>query len=622
MSKANLIASVIVFAVCLGLLAPAAAQDQAVTAQAVVEKRQVFVGEPFVLQVRIEGSEEPEKPVFGPMAGFKVVELGGSQNSSQSVTIVNGRMSRVVERGYIFNYQLVAERQGEFTIPSITVTAEGQTVRTQPIAIRAVPPRERSDFKLRVSLSESRVYVGQSLVMTVTMYIRRNVQNVSFNIPVLDDSRLSFSDPRIQVDPDLHVQVPVQGEQVIAERGQGTLDGERYVTVSFRKIVVPRGGGTIEFPQSTVTGQGLRGYERRQSPFGEYFDEPFFSNFGRHAVFENFVVPSNRPTLEVLELPAAGRPSNFSGLIGDFRIEAEASPTEVNVGDPITMKIRVSGPRYLEHIDLPPLSEQPELANDFKIPTEQAAGVISGGAKEFSQTVRARHAGVDAIPPIELSYFNPRSGSYEVARTEPIPLTVHGTRVVTALDAEGLEAPGPAGSELESAEGGIAYNYEGESVLEQQAHGPAAWLQSPAWWIGLGLPPLVFLGLLGLTAFERWRDSDPAARAARQAYRRAVRSIAGLETADTDEFYASLLNEVRRYLGAKLELAAGALTFADVRPPLIQRGVEEKTLSSLKYIIDRCEAGRYAGASLGSESPAELKQAAASVLEKLEQRLS
>ncbi len=73
--------------------------------------------------------------------------------------------------------------------------------------------------------------------------------------------------------------------------------------------------------------------------------------------------------------------------------------------------------------------------------------------KEFSQTFRALSANVTQIPPIELNYFNPRSRTYEVARTDPIPLTVHGTRVVTARDAEGLAAPPAAGSEVESSEG-------------------------------------------------------------------------------------------------------------------------------------------------------------------------
>ncbi len=208
--------------------------------------------------------------------------------------------------------------------------------------------------------------------MTVTFYIAQNVNNVVFTVPVLDDGRFRFSDPRIQVDPDRHLQLPLNGGQVIAEKAQGTLDGKRYLTVTFRKIMVPRESGTFSFPQATVAGKVLSGYEQRRRGFGDMFDDPFFSDFGRQAVYEGFVVPSNQPSLHVLALPAAGRPPDFSGLVGTYQISAEASPTDINVGDPITVKLRVSGTRYLDQVELPPLADQPSLAE--RLPDPDRAG--------------------------------------------------------------------------------------------------------------------------------------------------------------------------------------------------------------------------------------------------------
>jgi hypothetical protein len=590
------------------------------TAQALVEQQHVYVGAPFAFQIRVSGSESPEKPDLSGITGFRVEEMGGSQNSSQSVTIVNGRMNRVVERGYIFNYRLAATQEGTFTIPAIVVRAEGQTVRTQPIQIRAVPPVESDDFKLRISLSESQVYVGQPVTMKVTWYVGKNVRDFSFSVPALDDQRFDIIEPSVKPDPDRHVQISLSGGQTLAEKGRGELDGRDFLTVQFERILIPKQGGAITLRQATVAGQAIKGYQRRRSGFDSFFDDDVFG-FGRQAVYENFVVPSNRPTLRVLDLPPAGRPDNFSGLVGDYKISAQATPTKVAVGDPITVTVRVSGPGYLGRVELPPLNEQPLLARDFKIPEEMASGQVEGAGKNFIQTIRARSSDVVKIPPIELSYFNPKSGTYEIARTEPIPLRVEGTRVVTARDAEGITETGSVQSEIESAEGGIAYNYEGPDVLVNQAAGPGAWLRSPGWLVGLSVPPLVYLGLLGFTLYGRWRDSDPAARRSRQALKSLSRSMSALKPADTDEYYAGVLDSLRRYLGDKLGVTAASLTFADVKPALERRGADGKTVEQLGQLFDRCEAGRYAGAAFGSADPSELAQSVEDIARKLEEAL-
>ena len=139
--------------------------------------------------------------------------------------------------------------------------------------------------------------------------------------------------------------------------------------------------------------------------------------------------------------------------MGTYRISAEAAPTDVSVGDPITLKIALSGPDYLAETRLPPLGAQPALARDFKIPKERAAGEVSGRSKIFTQTVRPLRPDVREIPPIGLSYFDPAANAYKTVRTEPIPIQVKAARVVTALDAEGASAPagpGRAGASIPS----------------------------------------------------------------------------------------------------------------------------------------------------------------------------
>ncbi len=619
--------------------APARAAGQGpLTARALVEKNRVFLGEPFLLQIRVDGSDSPAKPDLGGLSDFTVEDLGGQQNSSQSVTIINGRVNRVIQHGYIFSYRLTAKKTGLLKIPAIAVSAGGRTALTQPLTIQVTAPAETKDFKLRVSLSEQKAYVGQPVLMTVTWYIGKNVRDFSFTVPVLTDRRFQVADLPARFDPNQDLRIPIGNAQVVARKGHEELDGRQYLTVRFRKVLIPKQAGSFTLPRATVAGKALEGYRRgqRRSLFDDFFDDNFFNDqffrdnffnndlfgFGRQPVYESFVVPSNRPALRVLELPAAGRPPGFSGLVGRFRITASATPTKVTVGDPITLTLRVSGPAYLGNVDLPPLADQPALAQDFKIPAERAAGVIEGNAKKFTQTIRARHAGVREIPPIALSYFDPKTGSYQIARTKPIPLTVKGTRVLRASDAEGRGEAARKPSSIESNKGGIAYNYGGPDVLVNQAFGLSAWLASPGWIAALGLPPLVYFTVLGFIGFTRWRERDPQGRRARRAYRTYAKAVSSLRAADTDEYYAALLEALRRYLGDKFGLPPGALTFADVRPLLEQRGVSAQSIDAVGRLFERCEAGRYAGPALSGQTPAELAEAAKETIKNLEQMLS
>ncbi len=613
-------------AAVFGAFAVAAwAQQEPLSARAVVEKREVFAGEPFLLQIRVKGSESPEKPDLSGLKDFYVVPLGGSQNSSQSVTIINGRMTRVVEHGYVWNYRLTARRPGTYTIPAFEIRAGGRTARTRPIEIRVIPPRETEDFKLRVTLSAGKAYVGQTLEMTVTWYVAfdvgRSVQNFVWNVPILEDKRFDFADPRIQLDPDRHIRIPLGSGEAIAERGREVLDGREFLTVTMRKFLIPLEPGKFTMPQATVAGQTIRGIARRRGVFDDFFDDDFVFGFGRRTVFENFVVPSNQPVLRVLPLPETGRPPNFSGLVGPIRIEASATPTDVNVGDPITLTLEVSGPPYLGNINLPPLREQPALVKDFKIPADRADGVVEGKVKKFTQTLRAMHPGVTEIPPIELSYFNPRTGRYEIARTDPIPIEVHGTRIVTASDVEGLGTGAPAQTEVQSAEGGIAFNYEDPSVLVNQAFGLQAWLGRPGWVAAIALPPAAYLTLLGLVLYRRRRDAEAGSKRARGAFKAFSKQLRRIRRENTDAFYAAVLDAMRRYLVTRFGLPPGALTFADVKRALEGAGVAEDLVLEWKRLFDRCEAGRYAGTAFGDEDPAALVASLETAARRLEEAL-
>ncbi|MEW6355424.1 MAG: BatD family protein [Planctomycetota bacterium] len=594
---------------------------QELSAKAVVEKDEVFVGEPFILQIQVEGDESPPKPDVSGITDFHVQELGGQQNSSQSISIINGQMSKVVHRGYIFNYRLTPKKSGTLNIPSIAVSAGGRKFNTNPVMIAVNEPTEVEDFKFRLELSKTKCYVGEPITLKGVFYFSKEIQSAAFNVPALDNGMAHLYEPATPQDPNKkYYRLLMNNDEAIATLDQGELDGKPYAALRFSKILIPKQAGDMDFSSASAACEALEGYRKRRAPRSVFEDGFFDDFFGRRTgVYKKYVVPPNPLSLHVLPVPTEGQPPGYSGLVGEYRIEASAKPTEVNVGDPITLTIKVSGPPYLDHVELPPLDKQPAFADSFKIPKEIAPGKVESGAKVFTQTIRATTLDVKEIPAIELPYFDVERGQYAVAKTKPIPLTVRETKVVTAQDAEGRDLPAAAKSELVAWTKGIAHNYEDLSVLTDQRAGPAMWLRSSAWLAILGLPPLAYVVLLVTTTVARRRAADPGAVRARRAYRELAKALMEAQRGRREDSHAAALEAMRQYLGCKLRLPPGALTFADAEAALASRHVDDETIQSMDKFFRECEAGRYGGMS--AADPAAVIAHAMELGRKLERKL-
>ncbi len=632
-----------VWAAWLAAAAPCArAQDGPLNAGVAVQSRQVYVGQQFLLQIQIEGTDRPDPLDVRPLErDFDVTEAGGGASNSTSVSIVNGRMTRQVRRGYNLNYRLAAKAEGEAVVPSLTITASGRSARTQPLQMQVLPPQENDDFKLRLSLSDTRAYVGQPLTLTATWYIGREVQEFSFTMPLLDDRRLDVLDPPAsgQAQDDL-IKIPLGNRQAAARQEVGELGGRRYPVLQFEKVLVPRVAGSIDLSPSTVTFVTPKpGPSRRRDPFDDLFSDSFFSGvFGSRRELETLAIPSNRVRLEVLDLPVEGRPVGFNGWIGQFQLGAEAKPTAVAVGEPITLDLTVRGDGILESAAFPALNRQPALARDFNVPREIGAGEGGRSVRSFTQTLRAKHDGVTRVPAIELPYFDPKEGAYRIARSEPIPLEVEPSRIVTVEDAEGRGATGPRQLEVESSSEGLAHNFVDSSALVSMPGGWGAWLRPlgplPFAIALLALPPLVFLGAVAvrlggsLRALGRLRARSPGSR-----WRSAASAIDPRRD-DGRRVAEAVLSGLREYLGARFGGApseSAAWTFGDVKERLggLASGSDGKTglaaeelLVLLRGVFERCEAGTYAGVQPMDESARrQLVADASQAVERIEEAL-
>jgi hypothetical protein len=617
----------LVFTFLLASIQTAGGTDQSISVQAQVDKQEVTVGESFVLQIKIDGDDSPAEPDLSGLQDFTVQPKGGGQNNRESITIINGKVNRISEHGYIFQYLLTPKRDGMLTIPAIEIIAGGKTLLSQPVPIRVSKPLATDEFKLRLSLSATECYVGQPLVLSIDWFVNTNIAEFKFDLPFLEDQRFTFADHPEDRNYQGQNAIPIKlpGGKVIARKGQEL----QYTTVTLRRILIPMVPGEFDLGRASVFSKVITGYQQKRpgQPLNDFFNKDLFEDFfgRRQAIYRQLVTESNNLTLKVLPLPEQNRPPDYTGLVGQFSIAAEVSPTEVNVGDPITLTIMLTGGEYLDNVVFPPLNNQPDIRNNFKVPEEMGPGEIDGRVKVFTQTIRAKHPSVKEIPSISLNYFNPETGQYESTATNDIPLQVNATKIVTAMDAEGI-ITSIANKELTSFNKGIAHNYVGEDILESHDFEIGSWFSSP---IGLALvlfPSGAYLLVLVPIYFRRKRLQDTEILQAQKALPEFSKKLALLQKEihqkELQEIVSGLVEAMRIYFSKRLLMPPGGLVYAEVAERLQQLGVDATLLAELKKILDLCEAYQYGAINRNESSRENLQEmlvAARALFEKIDQ---
>ena len=588
------VAAVAAVLLVLALTVPASGAEP-ITVQAAVETDRVYAGESFAYRVIVEGATPQVQPQLPALDAFEVAYEGGQDVSSHSISIINGRRTETVIEQYYFQYRLTALSPGRHTIPAATLTIDGQTYRTEPIAITVVQPTEHQDFKLRLALEKEQVYVGEPVKLQLTWYLRQSVQGFALSMPL--SAAFAAGDPAAPADARQgllsgeYVAVSFLGSEVLARRGQGTLNGEQFTTLTLEKVLIPRETGQFRIGPAAVELNVVTGQAPSRSLFDDFFSgSSFFGNspFSREAT-RKLVVPSNELDLEVLPLPEP-RPASFTGLVGAYSIETAAAPTTVNVGDPITLTVRIRGPEPLGNVPAPAFHTQRSLVADFKVSDEPSTPVVQDGSAVFTQTVRALNDRVTAIPPLDLSYFDVEAGEYRTVQSAPIPLVVRATREVTAADAVGGGSDALAATEVETRPEGIAHNYEDADVLTDQGIGLPERLLHPAWLAALLGPVAIYLGLAAVQVARRRAGADTADGRRRRALREAQRE---LRAGDTSTEATRTSRAVQGYLAATFDVPVAGLTPAEAERLLRARGVPQA--AAVRELLERCDAARFAG---------------------------
>ncbi len=552
----------------------------------------VYAGQSLTLQYRLTQAAQPADPPLLAIDGCEVRYAGMMQSSETH--IVNNRRSTT--SSYIYSYKVQPRGAGVFRVPSLVFEIPGGTQAAAPetTIITAEAPTS-SEFLLQIETDADEVYVGQPVQLTWVWLTAQRVSQVEITWPAPDGAEV-FVGPRSQPDRNRGAAVAsIMGKDVSLRSESRSFGGRAWTAYVAEMIVVPTHSGVLEIPGSTVlidadTGRRQRGV----------------SIFDSRTITETVSAKAPARSLTVRNLPESGRPANFSGLVGRYRLEAVASPTNVRVGDPIELTVVVYGPEATAREPEIDFGTIPGFSGVFRIDTTGDDDARVQGGKLLKRTLRAQRDDVSSIPPIELTYFDPELGRYAVARTSSIPLEVTPTRIVTLADARGERDSEPTGAQIESRDGGLQANVTDTSALRTENTDTLALLKTPEKLALLTAPPALFV-IAGAAVFVRTRRARR--EGARNSKRALPDALVHLDKASTPNEVAAT---IRSFIGVRFPDAGSAITGEDARRLLDPAG---PTANDLADILNACDAARFGGVGAEIES---LRQRAREALSNLE----
>jgi hypothetical protein len=546
------------------------AQDASFYAE--VDRRSVGLGSTIQIIFTLEGAQEITSLPITEIENFDMRYLGPTTR----VTIINGRYSRSKS----FVYSLFPLKTGRLMIPSVTVTIAGRDYTTDPIEIEVTdtPSSAPSPVKPETSRLENKIF----LVLDVPQREVYLYQKVPVKV-ILYVTDLTVADIHF---PELE-QIGIEaGEFGSPRQYQDVIKGIRYDVVEFDTVIYPTRTGQVTLgPVNLKCNIVVRASSRRGagSIFGDDFFDAFFDRPERRLV----TLHSQEALVHVLPLPEEGRPQNFSGAVGEFDFDVSVSPLEVNAGDPVTVRMKVSGDGSLKAVQLPALSSLP----GFKIYDPQ---VKEGEqAKMLEQVVIPNSPEIKDIPDIEFSYFDPGRKKYETVIRGPFPVDVHmaedreGLKIVGGEKQPDIVEPEVLGHDIVFIKDGPCPFYvKGRHLYRDGRFYSVIIIALGVWMAFYAFYRRTHKMETDVVYARRLLAPKEASKGLRQAARLKALNQKG-------EFYTALFKTLQQYLGNKLHFSSGAVTFATVQPLLSGR-MEAGILEDLKGIFEECDAVRYA----------------------------
>jgi hypothetical protein len=520
---------------------------------------------------------QPAQILLGESAQFTITNLGDGTNPI-TIPVVSGLKFEIIARTrevQIINgttlpstsivMRVTPQIAGIFTIPAVTPKAQPLVLQVNAASAGTSIPRSGPGAPLpppilsgaslpkgvrltddgsayvRLSIPKREVYVGESVPVEMEVGMRSGFVASINGLPKLTDDNFALNNLSHQ-----------------PERTEKLINGEPFVLLTWRSTLAVVKPGSFSLSAEVPLTVKIRTRPKQESSLDDRFGDPFWQNLFGATVPKDINVTSPAQELTVHELPTQGRPADFHGAIGTFSIASDVSPTKADVGDPLTLRMRVTGSGSFDRVDssmLEHLDQWKTYPPKSSFNTSDPIGL--SGMKTFEQPVIASKPGAQELPGLTFSYFDPNERRYVTARSAPLSVSISPSLADSRM---APQAPStPAFPESRNAAG----------LRPDQAETAAVPSLIPLYLQPkfFPVPSIVVLAFAAgwLSARRRRGVESASERKASQAAKRVLAQMqAAARAGDASLFFESARAAMQTVLGARWQLAPQEITTLEV----------------------------------------------------------
>ena len=552
---------------------------------------------------------QPAQIQLGESAQFTITNLGDGTNPI-SIPVVSGLKFEIIGRTrevQLINgttlpsssivFRVTPQMAGIFTIPAVTPKAQPLVLQVNGAASGAniphpsrpaapIPPpifsggsipkgvhlTDDGSAYVRLSVPKRELYVGESVPVDIEVGMRSGFVASLNGLPKLTNDDFALNSLSRQ-----------------PERTEKLINGEPFVLLTWRSTLAVIKPGAFSLAAEVPLTVKIRTRPKQESSLDDRFGDPFWQNIFGATVPKDINVTSPAQELTVHELPAEGRPADFHGAIGTFSIASDVSPVKAEVGDPLTLRMRVTGTGSFDRVDSSMLDHLDQWKTYPPKSSFNTSDPLSfSGMKTFEQPVIASKAGVQELPGLTFSYFDPNTRRYETARSAPLTVSIS-----PAL-ADSRTAPQAPSASLPESE--FAAGLRPDHVETATVSSLIPLYLQPRF---LAVPSIVVLAFAAgwVSARRRRGVGDRESATDRIASRAAKRALAQMQGAaragDAALFFESARTALQSELAARWQLAPEEITTAEVEGRI---GAE----NDIRQVFALADEAKYSGRKLNA----------------------
>ncbi|WP_374029967.1 BatD family protein [Bdellovibrio bacteriovorus] len=438
------------------------------TVQTTVDRNEMGMGDTFTLTVAVVSTDEVniQDPRIPDLDGFDLLNNWQSTAVAQKLVNTPSGMQFETQRRKEFHYMLSPKRPGTLSVSSFEVVVDGKVHRTQPIVIKvgapgsgAPPPAKKRPGQMPgfddpfEDMDNAEEEIFNQLLRQRQKLLQQQMQQMVPDEPQWPSAtglpEAAFRSLPTNPNEAFFISVEVdktevyEGEQVtvnwyIYTRGQmETLDRLKFPSLKgfWKEIIeeVP----SIQFSEEIVNGvpwkkallasHALFPIKPGTATIDEYKIKSRVrlpaQGFGFYGRPYEYTKSSARVPIKVKPLPVEGRPSDFTGAVGQFELHSSVEHQSVPVNQPFSFRVRFEGAGNAKLIDLPAMT-LPAGLEQYDTKSESKFFKNGRSYKEFEVLLIPRQEGEMTIPALNVSMFDPQTSKYYTRTAPAITLKV------------------------------------------------------------------------------------------------------------------------------------------------------------------------------------------------------